>query len=220
MLVNNFKPLISFYEVETFKNVLGDTINKKDFLAGNHYQGGTPNATGRDGCASNSRYDYAATTNTNSCTQETGLYRWVKIVDVTDNTAYNTKTYSNMAYRKNGFVLFVGSGNTAPTVEDYKLDTALELTVLGASCTHSSNGTTLVTRTFQNNTVEAVTVKEIGCYVFAQSMGSTSNTSQMHSIVMVGRIVLDAPVTLEVGEAYTFQYTIDMSNITLNGAGA
>ena len=215
MLLNNFRPLIDFYGYSTFKNVLGDTVNKKDFIAGNYYQGSTPNNTGRNGESSNSRYDYNTTSETNNCTQETEKYSWIKIVDIISNNI-DTSNVSNVGQRKNGFVIFVGSDDTPATVEDYKLGNALTLDVLSASCTHTDANRTFVQRTFQNNTENSVVVREIGCYVFAQN--PSSDSSKRFPLVMIGHKILDTPVTIAVGDVYTFTYKIDMSSITFTEA--
>lgn len=215
MLTNNFRPLIDFYGYSTFKNVLGDTVNKQNFICGNAYQGSTPNNTGRNGESSNSRYDYNTTIETNNCAQETEAYSWAKIVDISTGST-DTSTNSSMGARKNGFVLFVGDDDTPATVNDYKLGNALNLDVISASCTHTNNYLTLVQRTFQNNTADSVVVKEVGCYVFAQN--PTSTVSKHFPIIMIGHKILDTPVTIEVGDTYTFTYKINMSGITFTEA--
>ena len=113
--------------------------------------------------------------------------------------------------RYNGFVLFVGTGDTPPTPDDYKLENAVELGVLTASCIHYANGRTIVSREFFNNTDENVTIKEIGCYIF-------TNSNPHQPLVMIARRVLPNPVVIPDGQNYAFTYTIDTSRISFEEA--
>jgi len=200
MILNNFKPLLSFKNDLDFKNVLGETINKTVFLGGQYTSYAANGHTGKGSC---SDYTYTTNTGSNSYTNEQENYNWAGVVS---SIAPNYD--ANNAYtRWNGFTLFVGTGDTAETVEDYKLASAVELAVTAASCLHADNGKTFVTRTFQNNTESAVTIKEVGLYVF-RCAGNVDNR-----VVMIGRKVLETPVTIEVGDTYTFTYSIDLSEI-------
>ena len=200
MILNNFKPLLSFKNDLNFKNVLGETINKTVFLGGQYTDRA---ANGHSARGSYSDYSYTTTTGSNAYTNEQENYNWAGVV----STMAQGYSPNNVYAIWNGFTLFVGTGDTAETVEDYKLASAVELAVTAASCLHADNGKTFVTRTFQNNTENAVTIKEVGLYVF-RCTGNVDNR-----VVMIGRKVLDTPVTLEVGDAYTFTYSIDLSEI-------
>ena len=200
MILNNFKSLLSFKNDLDFKNVLGGTINKTVFLGGQY----TDRATnGHSGRGSYSNYSYTTTTGSNAYTKEQESYNWAGVVS-TIAQSYNP---NNVYTIWNGFTLFVGTGDTTETAEDYKLASAVELAVTAASCLHADNGKTFVTRTFQNNTENAVTIKEVGLYVF-RCTGNVDNR-----VVMIARKVLEIPITLEVGDVYTFTYSIDLSEI-------
>ena len=217
MLVNNFRPLVSFYTDSTFKDVFGNTISKEDFLAGSSAQSTSSSdvskVNGHKTTASNLSYNYTATPNTNNYTKEQYYYRWNNIcgTEVSTTTIKNNNSANS---RRNGMVLFVGTGDTPVTADDYCLDSAIELSVTAASCTHNAEEKTIITRTFVNETGEDVTIREVGVYIFFAGASADGVTTYNYPVIMIGRIVLDTPVTMAVGEGYTFTYIIDMSNIS------
>ena len=223
MLTNNYKTLFSFNKNKTFKNVLGNTVDIKTVLGGQGFCGRTANydtgtyssvtvGTGRTWVVNNHEYrasvssfNYDSTNATNSFTEETTTYTWAGVA-CTTITNTNQNDYACLYY--NGFVLFVGDGTTEPAETDYKLANAVKLDVTGASCTHNANGKTYVTRSFTNNTGADVTVKELGCYIFCCNAGSHPSYNAT-PIVMIGRTVLDTPVTIANGDSQTFTYVIN-----------
>ena len=196
MLLNNFKLLFQFYPDNTFVNVLGDTVYKGNILAG---QPDADRYNGHCNYASNLLYNYNPNVGSNNYTSEQKTYAWTGITGARCN--------SDLYGRYNGFVLFVGTGDTPPTPDDYKLENAVELGVLTASCIHYANGRTIVSREFFNNKDEDVTIKEIGCYIFA-------NISPNQPLVMIARKVLPTPVIIPDEQHYMFTYTIDTSQIS------
>ncbi len=226
MLTNNYKTLLSFNKNKTFKNVLGDTVDIKTVLGGQGLNGKTTEYSTNAGStgitytastprtwvennheyrASVSSFNYDATTATNSYTKETTSYNWANVVCYVNSQGSNS--HANLIY--NGFVLFVGDGTTEPTETDYQLANAVELDVASASCVHNANGKTYVARTFTNNTGSDVTIKELGCYLFAASVPPTTEPLSQFPIVMIGRTVLDTPVTIANGDSQTFTYVIE-----------
>lgn len=200
MLLNNYKPLVSFCPDLTFKNVKGETVQKRDIMSEFEIRDGA-NYDRADCEASNLRYDYTTTTATNNFTDEQTDYDWAEIIT-------NNKQFSSNAdprYIANGFVLFVGTGNTPETKNDYKLANSIELDVTSASCTHNANGKTYVERTFQNNTGLSVTIKELGCYMFSFNPGSMADDLP---VIMIARKVLETPVVIADGDNQTFTYVI------------
>ena len=216
MLLDNFKLLISFYRNAQFTDTAGNSIAKISFLGGQNGQVfGNHNNTSEpivnNHCVIGAlSYNYDITSEANSYTDEQTAYTWMNI---TNSSSSNRYDISNERY--NGFILFAGTGNTPAAASDYKLDNAVILDSLSASCTHNEDGRTIVTRTFQNNTGENVTIKEIGLYVFKSVSSQNNYTSRA---VMIGRKVLNTPVTLAEGECYTFTYVIDMSRISFEEA--
>ena len=200
MLVNNFKPLLYFGGSGSFKDVSGTTRNVSSYMQ-SATSNGNRNSHTYAGVVRN--FNYANTTDSNSYTNEQTSYIWT----VTNN--YNAGPQD---YAANGFTIFVGTGDTAVTADDYKLYTPVTLSVVSAQCTQNSDGTVITLRTFTNNTVEDVVIKEIGLYLFRYTYGGST------PIVMIGRKVLSTPVTIPVGASYTFTWTINMNNITFTEA--
>ena len=212
MLTNNYKTLLSFDKSGTFKDVTNTAVDIKDFLGGQGY-----NATSADNNNNNanvknnhewrasvSRFNYDATNTTNSFTDEQTSYKWLQVIN---GSGSGNPKYVSLTY--NGFVLFVGTGDTAAAATDIKLATPVTLDVTSASCTHNANGKTYVQRTFTNNTGADVTVKEIGCYVFKSVASCGESYCPTTPLVMIGRTVLETPVTIANGDSQTFTYVIN-----------
>lgn len=195
MLLNNFKGLITWGTDFVFKNVLGNNYAKTDILK--YITSNSKNSHVSIGALT---YDYTTTTLTNNNIEEQALYGWNEIVHYINNASTEGS---------NGLVLFVGDSDIEVTQEDYKLGNSVPLTVISATCTHA-NGITSVIRTFQNTTEQSVTIKEVGLYVF-RTGHSTAKDYQRY-LVMVGRKVLESPVTIEPNETYTFTYQINMND--------
>ena len=202
MLVNNFKQLLYFGNATNFKDVLGNPSSiicpaPDEAALNGHVTAGITRS-----------FNYNSTAASNSYVSEQTSYTWIGVVNNQGGSATGS-TQRNM----NGFTIFVGTGDTAVTANDYKLDTPVTLDVLSASCIQNADGTIVVARTFQNNTGSDVVIKEKGLYIFMTRV----NNSQI-PVVMIGRKVLDTPVTIPDGGAYTFTTTIDMSQITFSEA--
>ena len=92
------------------------------------------------------------------------------------------------------FCIRLGSGVTEPTESDFKLSSAITGLTLVGSTKFNRNDTSILTvvSVYKNNTDSDITVNEIGLMF--------SNTSTY----LLGREVLDSPVTIKAGETYTF----------------
>lgn len=117
-----------------------------------------------------------------------------------DGTTYSYSAYRLMPYQYDtslsdrcGYIA-VGSGNTAPTANDYSLES--EVTGLSNTGIFSNNGVNglTISATITNITSNNVTIKEYGLY------GYQSSDSKW---TMLTRTVLDNPITLEAGEIAT-----------------
>lgn len=192
MLLNNFKPLLFFGGSGTFIDVTGTTRNVSSYVQPT-VSGGNINNHTYNGVARS--FNYSATTASNRFTDEQTSYIWA----VTNNYNSNSSDFTS-----NGFTIFVGTGDTTVTADDYKLDTPITLSVTSAQCTQNSDGSTVTLRTFTNNTSENVIIKEIGLYLFRYTKDGAT------PIIMLGRKVLSTPVTIPVGASYTFTWTIDL----------
>lgn len=212
MLLNNFIPLIDFYPDSDFVDVGGNTIHRYDIMPGN--AGSEPrndNVTTGIHC-----FNYNATVAANAFTDEQEFYNWYDTVGAPGLYA-NTRIDRNQ--RACGFTLFAGTGNTAVQASDYCLDNFIELEVIDSACYHYDDHRTETKRTFRNNTANSVTINELGLYMFAQQ-GSQYGTGDgtNYPVIMIGRKVLTSPITLAVGDIYTFSYIINMSNVTFTEA--
>ncbi len=222
MLTNNFKQLMNWYAGCTFTNVLGLTTNKITVMGAqandlsatnqtnnNYMYGVTTYGHPQYGVAYN--FEYYPSVNLSNYTAEKTSYKWINITYSSGNTTTTAK-----AYMRNGFTIFLGTGDTEATVNDYCLADAIKLASTGGSCTHLANGLTTVQRTFVNNTENDVTIKEIGLYMFSPN----SETGKEYPIVLMGRKVLSSPITIPVGDTYVATYNIDFRNISYAEADA
>lgn len=121
---------------------------------------------------------------------------------------YNTADTSswNPAYS----YMVLGTGDTPPTVEDYKLSGELitSLTYQGQPTLDDNNSLTysiLVT----NNTEQPVTIKEV-----CLALGTETISDNSGAAALLTRDVLPNPVTLNVGDSKTFSITIDFRSLT------
>ncbi len=217
MLLNNFKPLISFYNGAKFVNVLGAEVAKTTILCGNSNSNTNLSGTNSHNYGGSTlSYNYTTTAAANNFTKEQTTYNWLGVVGVSASSG----NPNYISARFNGFVLFIGTGNKEVQADDYCLDNAIELKVTASSCYHNADEKTIVSRSFYNNTEEDVEIKEIGLYFFMSPCGCVSNytSSFVQPIVMVGRKVFETPITIQKGEQYTFNYTIDMSQVSFEEA--
>lgn len=195
MLTNNFKKMIMTLN----GNKTGITV---EGTQGTMYQGNS-NTT--------SIGTYTLGYNNNESTS-----RFVKELG---NTASGIFTYGN-SYSNNAFnfynsysykstlAMLVGTSDTPPTVNDIKLGNQIQLTHINDSCSMIDGVISLI-REFQNNTESEVTIKEVGLYVISGNTGSSVSNYENLFIFLVGRNILQAPVTIPIGDIASFQYRID-----------
>ena len=128
-------------------------------------------------------------------------------------------------YNCNAFII-LGSGNTNPTIDDYKLENCnLDYSV--SEYKQSYNCLTQIANvsiTIVPN-VDGGTLNEIGVYTMNTETNAdtylsytsivTSDTSDYKNCCcMIARSVLDNPITLEANKPYTFTYTIDYGRMS------
>ena len=113
----------------------------------------------------------------------------------------------------------LGTGTTAPTIDDYKMENALinVLTDVSHKSPYTSDTSQITrlgwsnlvfTQTVKNETENPVTVTEIGLF------GHLNDTyTPVKPIVMYTRDVI-SPVTIGVGESKTFVLTIDFAEMS------
>lgn len=97
------------------------------------------------------------------------------------------------------FVL--GSGDTPETYEDYRVESEILLGLAGKSHFLNSEGNLVLSKTYQNTSEDAVTIREVG-FIYIVSSSSTRGDNYQRA-VLCSREVLQTPITLESGETVT-----------------
>ena len=135
--------------------------------------------------------------------------------------AGRTSSQVDSMYRR--FRIYCGTGSTEPTPEDYKLAAAADLTsvvndtMAGGKSTNLDSYTGTVATTVRNDTDAPITVTELGL-LLQTSFGSPTASGTIpengaYNNILMARELLETPIELPVGGIYTFQMTIDFSNI-------
>ena len=99
-----------------------------------------------------------------------------------------------------GKTLFIGSGTTPPTIDDYKLEnqitTGFSASITGSSSIDAiySSGQFTITLTIVNTQTENLVISELGYCVYG--------------IFLYDRIVLDTPITIAPGATKTIEYRL------------
>ena len=128
-------------------------------------------------------------------------------------------------YNCNAFII-LGSGNTNPTIDDYKLENCnLDYSI--SEYKQSYNSLTQIANvsiTIVPN-IDGGTVSEIGVYTMNTEWEDSTNLNKCSIITsdtsdyrncccMIARSVLANPITLEANKPYTFTYTIDYGRMS------
>ena len=121
------------------------------------------------------------------------------------NHCYIGDTYKDKKY----WGVVFGTGNTPPTVNDYKIS-GTEFTAFTASASVSNQFTTNgleTTATFMltNTGTSDVTIKEVALY------GGSYRSSTNYTKFLIDRTLLDSPVTIPAGGVGQVIYTICMN---------
>jgi hypothetical protein len=122
-------------------------------------------------------------------------------------------THLNIQYNYNPGFIF-GSGNTAPTEDDYFLErqitSGLSVVLTGTSRGVDSNGKLYMEFLFTvTNTSSAnVTIAEMGLISQWSCCTSASATTAGNNNILVDRTVLDTPVTIEPNDSAAIRYRI------------
>lgn len=116
------------------------------------------------------------------------------------STINRTKTLGN------GY-LMLGTGTTAPTADDYRLESPITTNL---SCDSVSvSRTSLIktyTATFTNSGSSDITVTEVGFMIYI--FYNYSNTTENSDHFLMDRTVLDTPITIPAGESRTVTYEL------------
>lgn len=122
-------------------------------------------------------------------------------------STYTTTIYPG-SYSADFLWVGVGSGETEPTIDDYSLESVLSnLTLVSRSTVWGKDETPIMynaTTVYRNDTSSPITVKEVALYYAWQGYTDANNS------LCFARSVLETPVTIGVGETYTFNYSIEI----------
>lgn len=127
-----------------------------------------------------------------------------------DSVAENANTGSNFCH----YTLLLGTGTTAPTVDDYKLVSCETRYVRKQESMYfdSKNLQCQISMIIQPTGI--LTIKEIGCYARCYTgYGSGVINTNNNCLSLIDRKVLAEPLRLTAGSIYTVTYTIDFRNI-------
>lgn len=144
-------------------------------------------------------------------------------VKATNGTTYYINGYFSSAYpaslvtsfttSANASGLTVGTGATAATDDDYKLQSQITSGVSGSvvmanSLDGAGNPQLACTLTLTNTGSSAITISEIG---YSQNLNATTTqggTSSSARTCLLDRTVLDTPVTIAAGAYAVIKYTL------------
>lgn len=133
-------------------------------------------------------------------TTTTGTSIMSALVNVFNNP-YTTSS-GDAAYNK--IFCRLGTGTTAPTEEDYWLETQDDnITCSSAVASETENNTKVYTYTFTNPTSNNITITET-----ALAIKLDSNVLSENASIMLDRTVLDTPITFSAGETMAITYEL------------
>lgn len=107
-----------------------------------------------------------------------------------------------------GTYVQVGTGTTAPTEDDYDLETLnTDIVCDSIISAFTSNKTKTYTATLSNPTANDIQVTEIGLFVVA-SICTDSSSSTSNRQILLDRTVLSTPISIPAGESKSITYEI------------
>ncbi len=144
-----------------------------------------------------------------------GTIRYLKLKGTTGNAGIGmvpwimpTVVVANSS--SNGIRL--GTGTTAPTENDYALESiiasGMTATVITSSARVNGNIETIFAVTVTNTSTSDITIGEIGYYGVQPMYTSEGSTASSNSTIMYDRTLLNAPVTIGAGDSATINYRI------------
>ena len=105
-----------------------------------------------------------------------------------------------------GTYIRVGTGTTAPTEDDYNLETwNSDIVCDSISSAYTPNSTKSYTATFSNTTANDVQVTEIGLFV---TMAIFTDSATNDEDVLLDRTILSTPITIPAGQSKSITYEI------------
>lgn len=201
MLTRNYYMAIAAHLANKIDEVVGSSSIKPKFIS--------VSGSVADDVYSGSSYDSANYIPLCNYTFDSYL-RSVRTFDVSENYINNS---SNSLFE--GYGTFFGSGNTAPTIDDYKLSGSVIQNITYSYVLNNSfnedgsAGEASVTYTITNNNESEITIGEIG--LFCEARWSTGYNKRTHFFFMLERTALETPITIPAGGVGQVTYTIRMN---------
>lgn len=117
-----------------------------------------------------------------------------------------------------GSMIFIGNGTTAPTIDDYKLESLIEYSATGlhmesTALAYNENVdhykiNRIMTVVLRNKSENDITVSEMGWFIAVPVDNETTQSGEYHRM-MIARETFE-PVTIKPGEVRTFTMSIEM----------
>ena len=108
--------------------------------------------------------------------------------------------------------IFIGSGSTPPTENDYKLENMITSGFTGAvTYSHHMNEgvhSLVYDITITNTSDSPITISEVGYAVTVACASSIGSTSTSNATILYDRTVLPTPVTIAAGDFESIRYTL------------
>jgi hypothetical protein len=138
-----------------------------------------------------------------------------RYINYCNNNSFPYAIASSVSFNTNVAGIQVGTGSTAATEDDYKLETQITSGVRASSTTQTcgvdSSGNPYLEYLFTltNTTSSDITVREIG-YVQQFRLADTQGGSQSSTAryLLLDRTVLDTPVTVPANDSAAIKYTL------------
>lgn len=202
MLTRNYYMAMAAHLANKLDRVVGSSSIKPKFIS-------VSGSVGGDLYSSNYSYSSASYMPFYNYTFDSYLKN-VRTFDVSEEYVNNS---SNQLF--NGYGTFFGSGNTAPTIDDYKLSGSViqNITysyVLNDSFNEDgSAGEASATYTITNNNESEITIGEVG--LFCEASWIVTYNKYTHFFFMLERTALETPITIPAGGVGQVTYTIRMN---------
>lgn len=160
--------------------------------------------------ATNFLYDYntvKATSCTGSQLALPNLFPWFG--NTSNSWQYPSVYYVKKSLNESGGGVLFGTGDAAPTMDDYKLDgdiiSDFSYSAAVTKTFDDDNATVTALYTVTNTGTAPMTIKEIGLVVCGSSSNGAANRT------LLERTVLETPITIEPGGVGQVTYTIRMN---------
>lgn len=111
------------------------------------------------------------------------------------------------------YTLFIGSGTTQPTIDDYKLESCIVEYTRKQESMYFDAKNLQCQVTLVIEPIIPLTISEVGCYARCARGYSTTDGSNTNQLTLIDRKVLETPLVLNAGDISTLTYTIDFRNL-------